>query len=137
MSVNKKAGTLYETIFITESLMRGLDVSTTIGDYSQYDCIIDNGNKLFRIQVKGTRSRQSKTGFKIVVAMGARKSEKNKYADDAYDMLAALVVKDGERHWYIIPKADIGDIMSLKLFPNPTSKGKWEKYRHAWDLICQ
>lgn len=136
MSKNKRAGTLYETMFITDALTHGLDVSTTIGDYSQYDCIVDNGGSLARIQVKGTQYRQSKTGYSITVGMGARTSEKHHYAKNAFDVLAALVISGGERFWYLIPKKAIGNRISIKLFPNPESEGMWEKYRHGWNLIC-
>lgn len=135
MSANKKAGTLYETLFIAESLSNGLDVSTTVGDYSQYDCIVDNGSKLHRVQIKGTQYKQT-SGYSITTAMGARQSQKNLYADNAFDFLAALVISKGVRYWYIIPKEAIGSSISVKLYPNPTSKAKYEKFRHAWDLIC-
>ena len=136
MSANKRAGALYEQMFICESLSRGLDVAATIGDYSQYDCIVDNGRKLFRVQVKGTACKQSKTGYSITVGMGARSSEKKHYSDDAWDYLAALVLKNGERFWYIIPRSQIKRQLPIKLFPHPQSKARWEKYRHGWDLIC-
>jgi hypothetical protein len=136
MSNNKRAGTLYETIFIADALTHGLDVSTTVGDYSQYDCIVDSNGNLSRVQIKGTKYRQSKTGFCITVGMGAKTSEKNHYAKNAFDILAALVIAEGERFWYLIPKSEIGNRLSIKLFPNPDSKGRWEKYRHGWNLIC-
>lgn len=136
MSANKRAGSLYEQIFIYESLARGLDVLTTVGDYAQYDCVVDNGKKLHRVQVKGTACRQSKSGFGITVGMGSRSSEKKRYALNAWDFLAAVVVKNGERFWYIIPRSAIKSRLTIKLYPNPDSKGIWEKYRHGWDLIC-
>lgn len=135
MSINKKAGTLYETLFIAESLSNGLDVSTTVGDYSQYDCIVDNGSKLHRVQIKGTQYKQA-SGYSVKIAMGTKRSKKNIYAEDAFDFLAALVISKGVKYWYIIPKEIIGNCISIKLYPNPTSKAKYEKFRHAWDLIC-
>lgn len=135
MSFNKRAGTLYECMFISEALSHGLDVSTTVGDYSQYDCIIDNNGKLQRVQIKGTQYK-GRGGFNITTAMGAKTSEKNPYSKDAFDILAALVISGGEKFWYIIPKDKIGGLLSIKLFPTPSSKGKWEKYRHGWNLIC-
>jgi len=140
MSENKRAGTLYEQMFFCECLDRGLNISVPIGDYCQYDAIVDTGCKLIKIQVKGTASQRkdrSSSAYSITCGMGHRTSEKNRYKEGAYDILAALVIRGGCKYWYIIPKEKIGTNLSLKLFPNPTSRGKWEPYRHAWDLICK
>lgn len=138
MSHRKKLGTLYEAAFKYEALNRGLDVCSAEGDYLPYDCVVDNGKKLFRIQVKGTSYKQpnKKTEYMVTTAMGAATSKKTHYAKDAYDILVCCVDTGNERFWYLIPKDKIGTRLSIKLFPNPTSKGQWEKYRHGWDLIC-
>jgi hypothetical protein len=136
MSNNKRAGTLYESMFKVEAMKRGLHVSETEGDYLPYDCIVDNGTNLFRIQVKGTASPRGKTGYSIGTAMGAKTSEKNRYNDNDFDVLAALVVGDGATHWYLIPRDKLGKNLTIKLFPTGVSKGRWERYRHSWDLLC-
>ena len=138
MSHNKKAGTIYEQMFIVECLAKGFDVSIPVGDYNQYDAIIDNGDSLLKVQIKGTASkrRDRKTGYSITTGMGSRTSVKKRYGKDDYDVLAALVISEGYHHWYIIPKDRVGNNLTLKLFPTPDSKAKWERYRHAWDLIC-
>lgn len=135
---NKQAGCLYEQMFVVEALSRGFDISMPVGDYSQYDAIIDNGGKLIRVQIKGTASERKDRAkaYSITCGMGAKTSKKIRYTDDAYDILAALVLKDGDRFWYIIPRKEVGTNLTLKLFPNPTSQGRWEKFRHGWDLIC-
>ena len=136
MSAHKHAGTLYESMFKVEAMKRGLHVSEAEGDYLPYDVIIDNGRRLYKVQVKGTCSRRTRTGYNITTAMGSKTSEKNRYGEKAYDILAALVLGDGESYWYIIPRDKIGRNLTIKLYPNPMSKAKWEKYRHGWDLIC-
>lgn len=136
MSVQKRAGTLYESMFKVEAMKRGLHVSEAEGDYLPYDCIIDNGESLFKVQVKGTASKRSNTGYSITTGMGAKTSEKSRYADKDFDILAALVVGDGATHWYIIPRNKLGRNLTIKLYPTAMSKGKWEVFRHSWDLIC-
>ena len=138
MSNRKKLGTIYEAAFRLEALSLGLDVCPAEGDYLPYDCIIDNGKKLYRVQVKGTSYKQPyKTcEYMVTTAMGAKSSKKTPYTDNAYDILACCVDTGDARIWYIIPKAKIAKRLSIKLFPNPTSIGQWEKYRHGWDLIC-
>lgn len=138
MSNRKKLGTTYEVAFKLEALSQGLDVCPAEGDYLPYDCIVDNGKKLFRVQVKGTSYKQPKKNseYMVTTAMGAKASKKSAYSTYAYDVLACCVDTGDARIWYIIPKKQIGTRLSIKLFPNPTSKGQWEKYRHGWDLIC-
>tara|TARA_B100000212_G_C27262216_1_gene485038 strand:- start:17 stop:436 length:420 start_codon:yes stop_codon:yes gene_type:complete len=134
----KQYGTLYEQRFIAEALKRGLHVSEAKGDYMPYDLVVDSGKKLYRIQVKGTQHKQ-KPGtceYAVTTAMGAKTSKKTQYPKDSYDLLAICVDTGDARIWYLIPKDKIGNRLSVKLFPNPTSKGQWEKYRHGWDLIC-
>ena len=138
MSCNKKQGSIYEVAFKLEALNHGLDVCPTEGDYLPYDLIVDNKKELFRVQVKGTATKQKakKCEYMVTTAMGAKTSQKNRYAENAYDILACCVDTGNARIWYLIPKSEIGSRLSIKLFPNPTSKGQWEKYRHGWDLIC-
>jgi len=51
---NNLRGCLAEYLFATECLKRGYKVSFPLLDSSAYDCIIDNGKNLFKIQVKST-----------------------------------------------------------------------------------
>jgi hypothetical protein len=138
MSERKKIGTMYEALFKAEALKHGLDISPSEGDYMPYDCIIDNGKKLLRVQIKGTsfRQRGKTNAYMVTTAMGAKTSQKTHYAENAYDILACCVNTGDATYWYIIPKNKIGKRLSINLFPNPSSKGQWEKYRHGWNLIC-
>lgn len=135
MRSNKAVGTLYEKMFAVEALSRGLSLSDTVGDYLPYDCIVDNGRELLRIQVKGTRAKQA-SGYKVTVAKGNSHGEKVLRDADSFDYIACVVMADGNAHWYIVPEKIIESKMSMKFFLNPLSKGKYEKYKHGWDLIC-
>jgi len=132
---NKQAGTLYESMFKTEALKRGIAVSAPEGDYLPYDVIVDNGKRLQRIQVKGTGSKQS-SGYKVTIGKGNSLSQKKARDKDSFDVLAVVVVANGEHFWYLIPESAIGSNITLKVFLNPDSRGKYEKYKHGWDLIC-
>lgn len=138
MSVNKRAGTLYEQMFVCEALARGLDVAMPVGDYSQYDAIVDSKGRLSKIQIKGTCTvLTGKSGYNINTSMGCKSNAKKRYGKDVYDYLAAVILRGGDRIWYIIPRKDVGNRMTIKLYPNPESEGMWEKYRYGWDLICK
>lgn len=51
---NNKRGCLAEYQFVIECLKRGYEVSMPILDASTYDCIVDTGSKLHKIQIKST-----------------------------------------------------------------------------------
>jgi hypothetical protein len=132
---NKHYGTVYESMFAVEALKRSLHLSEPKGDYMPYDFVLDNGRGLHRIQVKGTKSRSQSSGYKITVGQGNSRGGKDVRPNDSYDFLAAVVMHEGDSIWYIIPEKLITTI-SIKFFCDPRSKGKWEKYKHAWNLIC-
>tara|TARA_B100001093_G_scaffold499565_1_gene548938 strand:- start:591 stop:998 length:408 start_codon:yes stop_codon:yes gene_type:complete len=134
--INKQSGTLYEQLFIAEAMKRGLHVSEVKGDYLPYDVVIDNGKKLIKVQVKGTRCKQGTSGYKITVGKGNSLAKKTVRDANSFDILAAVVVADGARHWYLIPEDKFPKVITLRLAPSPTSKGKYEVYKHGWDLIC-
>ena len=133
--MNKIAGTLYEILFKAEALQRGCHVATPEGDYLPYDLILDNGKRLHRIQVKGTTAKQQ-SGYKAIVGKGNSKRGKVPFAPNSFDFLALLVMESGSKHWYIIPQSELNGRLSVKVFANPLSKGRYEKFKHGWELIC-
>lgn len=132
---NKQYGSLYEAMFIVEALKRNLHVCDPRGDYLPYDFVVDNGKRLLKIQVKGTKTA-SESGFKVTTAKGNSTGKKTPHDKGAYDFLVAVVLTDGNTHWYIIPESEVRNQMAVKFYINPTSTGKFEKYKHGWDLIC-
>jgi hypothetical protein len=50
-------GTYAEYKFAAECIKRGYEVSFPLKDSSIYDCIIDDGNKVHKIQVKATAKK--------------------------------------------------------------------------------
>ena len=51
---NNQRGCLAEYTFATECLKRGYSVSFPLIDSSVYDCIVDTGERLIKVQVKST-----------------------------------------------------------------------------------
>ena len=51
---NNQRGCLAEYTFATECIKRGYAVSFPLIDSSPYDCIVDTGDRLIKIQVKST-----------------------------------------------------------------------------------
>lgn len=51
---NNQRGCFSEYLFATECVKRGYYVSMPLSDESVYDCIVDNGIDLYKIQIKST-----------------------------------------------------------------------------------
>ncbi len=51
---NNQRGCFSEYLFATECIKRGYQVSMPLSPASIYDCIVDNGVDLFKIQIKST-----------------------------------------------------------------------------------
>jgi len=54
---NNKQGCLAEYLFCVECLKRGYEVSMPLLDSSIYDCIVDTGTKLVKVQIKSTSKK--------------------------------------------------------------------------------
>ena len=63
---NNQRGTFAEYLFATECLKRGYNISFPLSDASIYDCIVDTGEKLYKVQVKSTRKKPFKKTYKTV-----------------------------------------------------------------------
>ena len=133
----KKQGTLYETIFISECLSRGLHPHDTIGDYLQHDLLVMNdAGKVFKVQVKGTESPCTQgrriPRYRITAKTGTRRAQKMLDCTKV-DILAAHVGPTNT--WYLIPCLKISKF-SVWLFPdNPKSKAQYEGYKENWECF--
>lgn len=94
-----------------------------------YDRLIDNGEKIFKVQIKHTACRRSNRPnaykFNMYTKVGGEKKNVAGYAD----ILAIHVVP--EDMWYIIPTADLPESKDMAI----TIGGKWEKYRNNWEIF--
>lgn len=54
---NNQLGTYSEYLFATECIKRGYLVSFPLMDSNPYDCIIDTGEHLYKIQIKASEKR--------------------------------------------------------------------------------
>lgn len=94
-------GNVAELIVATEASRRGFVVLLPISHNCHYDLVIDNGNKLRRVQVKRAY-KVDNHGKKTFCVESRRISGKKRlaYPDDGYDVLIAVDV-DGNRLWII------------------------------------
>lgn len=112
----KTPGDVAEARFLHEALKRGYSVSDPFGDDDPYDFIIDNGKKLFKIQVKSTTTSR-KDAFKT----GLRNPP---YQEGDFKFAAIYVTEVDD--FYIIPEEHCIEKQSICL------AGKLSHYRGAW-----
>jgi hypothetical protein len=132
MSTQK--GLVFENLFALEASRRGLIVARPDGNHLPYDFIIsNNSSKMFRVQIKGTSTPQ-KSGFSFTTRRGSIRRKRVNYKDEI-DVLVGIVERDGDRIFYIIPSEFLSDQSCIRVFPNPNSRAKFEKFRSAWTIF--
>ena len=133
---SKKEGAGYESRFTSDAIARGFDVLEPAGDYLTYDRVVVNqSGETFRVQVKGTSSRQKgKQSFKVLAATGCGGRVKKLLTEDDADVLAAFVAPASA--WYFIPVAKLTSKNVVVSPLDPRSVGKYEPYREAWNVFA-
>jgi hypothetical protein len=129
-----RVGAMFEALFASEAMRRGLDVSTPTGHHLPFDLIVSNSaGKLYRVQVKGTCSEQG--GFyKFATRRGKGTVKRVDYKTEI-DVLAGIVERPGDRFFYIIPSHSLGNQLSIKVRPHFDSRAQFEKYKEAWEVF--
>jgi len=136
MRNSKDIGEFAEAKFVVKAIEEGLIVSEPTGDSAPYDRIVDNGNSLYRIQVKSTSKMQVRSNgsrkYKILAARTA--TTKTAYTRKMVDFFACYV--EPEDLWYVVPLASVGGAITINLYPHVQhSTGKYEEYKEAWHLL--
>jgi PD-(D/E)XK endonuclease len=99
----KTKGLLVALPFAAECIRRGGIVSEPLGDDARYDLVVDNGHRLFRVQVKtaskvkGSHHRYSFSGRRRNMVYGERAYRVTPYSASDVDCIVTHV----EDHWFI------------------------------------
>ena len=132
--MTSEKGLIWENLFAFEATRRGLIVARPDGNHLPFDFIISNkSSKMFRVQIKGTSSPQ-KSGFTFTTRRGAMRKKRVNYKNEI-DVFVGIVERDGDRIFYIIPSEFLGDQSCIRVFPNPNSRAKFEKFSSAWTIF--
>lgn len=123
----KQKGEWAEVCFAAEVLRRGWRIARLYGDSSPYDCIVEAGRRISRVQIKSVEKAAGRNRFKVTVAAG--RNRKRRYSARRVDFLAILVIPFSR--WYVIPLAALRGRSSVSLSPS----GHFEKYRDAWERL--
>ena len=107
----------------------GFKVSKPWGDSSAYDVGIEAGERILRVQVKSTLYRRRGIESYSLNVHGPRRQL---YRKGSVDFFAVYLIPRDT--WYILPFAAMGGNFSLHFTPG-AKRGKWERYREAWELL--
>ena len=79
---------------VLSALVKHFDVSIPFGDNTRYDLVVDDGNKIWRVQVKHARCEDGKMTFNTVSCPTLRGNDRKRenYKGDA-DIFAAYATK--------------------------------------------
>lgn len=126
----KEIGLTSELRFHFEASMRSLIVSVPCGE-QVYDCIVDNGDKLFKVQIKSTSKErfEKKDKFRVLITSG---NEKRPYTSKEVDVFAIFIIP--LKIWYLVPQTLLDGRTHLALHPSSKSCAVKE-FREAWDIF--
>jgi hypothetical protein len=128
----KVTGERSEAAFLHKAATLEFGIAKPWGDSRRYDFILDNGDRLHRIQVKCTeaiRARAYET--RATYSQGSGRAV---YTKKDIDFIAAHVVPLDI--WYIIPVEICTPAPMLRFYPHRQAKKmRLESYREAWHLL--
>jgi hypothetical protein len=121
-----------EMAFMHKAATLGFGVAKPFGDSARYDCIVDTGRRLWRVQVKSSSAIQH--GAYPVNAQRNCNGRAIPYTAKEIDFLMAQVVP--ENAWFVIPVRAFVPRKSLRVYPAGDGRvSRYEVYREAWELM--
>jgi len=129
----KRRGELSELAFVYKAASQGFHVAKPYGDSERYDFIVDNGSRLWRVQIKSTTTLLN--GLYHVNSHRRTNAGVIPYQLDEVDFLVAYIIP--EDAWFILPIDIIQSRTSLLFAPDchPRGPGLYGAYREAWHLL--
>jgi hypothetical protein len=119
---NNQRGCIAEYLFGVECLKMGYNVSMPLLDSSIYDCVVDNGDKLFKIQIKSTIKKPDNVNHSTIHIR--LNNNKRPYNKEDVDYFACYV--DMFSGFFIVKNT--GDMQSLRLSLNGKYKENFNNF---------
>jgi hypothetical protein len=128
----KRRGEVAELAFLHRAASLGLIVAKPYGDSARYDFLVDDGKRVWKVQVKSSNAEwQGAYNFNSHRACNGRVVP---YRAGEVDLIAGYVPR--YEAWYLIPWEAIGSIGGLRVYPHRKSaREKYEKYREGWEVF--
>ncbi len=135
----KHKGALAQMEFMLRGMGMGMVVSEPYGDNARYDCVVDNGRRLNKVQVKSTGAVHSPNTCHVNVGRHKVRGKKNgfvPYLMSEIDFVAVHLTVDGL--WYIIPQRKLVRRTQILLDRRARKKdGPFRENLEAWDLLMK
>jgi hypothetical protein len=124
--MSQEQGNVSEIEFLARAIRKGLSVSRPMF-VEKYDCLIDNGKDVLKVQIKST-THWNKSSWQVSLRNGCTQKEKYKKGD--CDFFAIHIIKLNV--WYILPF----EAVSPKVCLHPDLDScRYDKYKEAWNLL--
>jgi len=119
-------------LYVASGPLYNFGIAKPWGDSRRYDFILDNGRRLYRLQIKCTESlRAGAYEVRATYSLGKGRAV---YTRDDIDFIAVHIVP--LNIWYIIPVEVCTPQPMLRFYPHRQAKKmRLEKYREAWHLL--
>jgi len=128
----KERGEIVELRLMVKAAAEKFRVLKPWGDSACYDSGLDNGRRIWRVQVRSASTLTLSDFYWIPTQMNDG-GTKRPYKPSDIDFLVAYVAPFDA--WYVIPVRAIRKVKGIGLAPHRESKSKYEKYREAWKLM--
>ena len=122
----KRMGEAVEAAFLAKVCGLRIPVCKPWGDSERYDFVVDWGQGLWRVQVKGG-SNHDGSSYRVRAGRSGKV-----FTKDDMDFVVALIVP--EDLWYVVP-IEIAEGLSTLWFNPRSTRARFEKYREAWCLL--
>lgn len=131
-SARPKEGEQGELAFLSKASSLGFALSIPYGHMQRYDFVVDNGRKLWRVQVKTTQHLLN--GLYLVGVRHRANRCAHAYTASETDFVAVYILP--EETWYILPVRVVSKHRSLLFRPRGYHRrDPYARYREAWHLL--
>ena len=126
----QRIGAIAESKFITQCLERDFEphVPTTP---MPWDFIVTCPAGILKVQIKSSQSKSTTNTYLVGTAAG--RAHKNRMCD-TIDVVGCYIPPIDT--WWLIPRGNIHG-KTIKLNPEPYSKGKHKKYQNNWSIFYE
>ncbi len=129
----KRRGELSELAFVYKAASEGFAVAKPYGDSQRYDFILDNGHRLWRVQIKSSTCLRN--GLYRVNACRHTCQGPACYEASEIDFFAAYIIP--ENTWFLLPVEMIVGRRTVYFACGGNTKHSdfYAAYREAWHLL--
>jgi hypothetical protein len=128
-----RTGDISEAAFLLKASSLGFGVAKPWGNAERYDFILDNGQRLWRVQIKCTASPRA-SGYDVQPIYSTYQKRKIIYTAAQIDALVAHIIPLDL--WYVLPVEALAGNPSLRFYPQGgCRRPRFEHYREAWHLL--